>query len=184
MFRHQWGLMRLHLILPGVILPVLLALAGCQSLPGFQRAGTVPAAAKSSPIIAGEITVTSLDAVAPQEAMAAEAEAVPNAPPDAAPAAPGDAAAAGVAEPAAPVTAKSTAHLACEDRGGVWSVAGGGTAAFCQTPTRDNGKSCRAASDCTGYCLSQSGTCAPVTPMLGCHDILDDQGRMLTQCIN
>ncbi len=85
---------------------------------------------------------------------------------------------------AAPVVIKSPAHLACESRGGIWSRTGGGAAAFCQTPARDAGKSCRASTDCTGYCLAQSGTCAPVSPMLGCHDILNDQGRMLTQCIN
>ncbi|MDO9637853.1 MAG: hypothetical protein Q7J44_04860 [Pseudotabrizicola sp.] len=176
--------MRLHLIPRALILLVLLALAGCQALPGVKRGGD--AAVAQSPVTGGEIVVTSLDS-APLPA-AAEAEAVPLSPvPDSMPDAPvatADAANAPIAEPVGPVAVKSAAHLACEKRGGIWSAAGGGTAAFCQTPTRDAGKSCKAATDCTGYCLSQSGTCAPVTPMLGCHAILDEQGRMLTQCIN
>ena len=88
------------------------------------------------------------------------------------------------AEPAEPVAVKSAAQLACEKRKGRWSIAGAGSAAFCQTPTKDSGKVCRSSDDCTGYCLAKSNTCAPVTPMLGCHDILNEAGRMLTQCIN
>ena len=174
--------MRLHLILPVVILPALLALAGCQSLPGLKRGGEP--AAQQSPVTGGEITVTSLDDTPLPEAAETEAarlSPVPETMPDAVPSGTENA---GVAEPVAPVTIKSASHLACEKRGGMWSVASGGTAAFCQTPTRDAGKSCKAATDCTGYCLSQSGTCAPVTPILGCQGILDEQGRMLTQCIN
>lgn len=177
--------MRLHLILSVVMMPVLLGLAGCQALPGLKRGSDAPAVAQQSPITGGAITVTSLDGPASE---AAQAEAAPLSPvPDSMPepeqSGTQDAAPA-VAEPVAPVVVKSVSHLACEARGGIWSLAGGGTAAFCQTPTRDAGKSCKAATDCTGYCLSQSGTCAPVTPILGCHDILDQQGRMLTQCIN
>ncbi|MFN4130262.1 MAG: hypothetical protein ACK4GC_10685 [Paracoccaceae bacterium] len=189
--------MRLRLILPLVMMPVLLGLAGCQALPGA-RGGVEPATAQASPITGGEIAVTALDAPpspAPAQGAAplsdvAEAEPpalspalspVPDTMPDATP----QPDAAGVAaEPVAPVVVKTAAHLACEKRGGRWSVAGGGTAAFCQTPTKDAGKSCKASTDCTGYCLVKSGTCAPVTPMLGCHDILNEQGRMLTQCIN
>lgn len=173
--------MRLRLILPVVLLPVLLALVGCQSVPGVKRGGDAPAA---SPITGGEIAVTSLDDAPPPEAAGAEPVPLSPVPQTMPEAAPEDAAAAGVAEPAPPVAVKSAAQLACEKTGGMWSVVSGGSAAFCQTATRDSGKSCRASTDCTGYCLSQSGSCAPVTPMLGCHDILDEQGRMLTQCIN
>ncbi|RGP37220.1 hypothetical protein [Pseudotabrizicola alkalilacus] len=173
--------MRLRLILPLVLLPLL---AGCQALPGAKQ--DAPAAAQASPITGGEIAVTSLDGpAAPAQSPAAatdETALVPLLPvPDTMPqsdAPPAE------AEPVAPPAFKTTAHLACEKRGGRWSVAGGGTAAFCQTPTKDAGKSCRRSTDCTGYCLNTSNTCAPVTPMLGCHDILNEQGRMLTQCIN
>lgn len=173
--------MRPRLILPLVILSML-ALAGCQVLPGAQRDAADPAQASDSPITGGEIAVTSLDGAAPEPVPADEAEPAPLSPvPDTMPAAEETPAA---AEPVAPVIIKTPAHLACEKRGGRWSVAGGGTAAFCQSPTRDSGKSCRRSTDCEGYCLNKSGTCAPVTPMLGCHDILNEAGRMLTQCLN
>lgn len=173
--------MRLRLILPLVLLSLL---SGCQALPGAKQAA--PIGAQESPITGGEISVTSLDAPAPGAISSAppadDAEPAPLSPvPDTMP--PSEAAPA-AAEPVAATVIKTAAHLACEKRGGRWSVAGGGTAAFCQTPTRDAGKSCRRSTDCTGYCLNKSNTCAPVTPMLGCHDILNEQGRMLTQCIN
>ncbi|WP_435258003.1 hypothetical protein ACSBLW_18140 [Thioclava sp. FR2] len=79
---------------------------------------------------------------------------------------------------------KSASQLACEKAKGVWTLAGSGSAAFCQKPTRDGGKLCRASTDCEGYCLARSRTCAPITPMFGCQDILNEDGRMLTQCID
>ncbi|MCU0899024.1 MAG: hypothetical protein MUC82_00860 [Cypionkella sp.] len=183
--------MRFRLILPLLILAVL---AGCQSLP-FGTGGEGAATPAPSPITGAEIATTSLDgpsapapsasAATPATGAARPPEAAAAAPPEAAPPeAEAPEADIGAAEPVAPTVVKTEAHLACERRGGLWSVAGGGAAAFCQTPTRDAGKSCRASTDCTGYCLEKSRTCAPVTPMLGCHDILNEQGRMLTQCIN
>lgn len=180
-----------------LILPLLFVLAGCQfTLPGGGQQGDLAAAA-DNPITGGSIAVQSLDdpTPAPQAApattgpQAAPAMAGPqttpaaqvalaDTPPDAAPADPLQ------AEPAASAVVKSASQLACEKRKGIWSSTGGGTAAFCQTPTRDGGKQCRASTDCAGYCLAKSGTCAPVTPMMGCHDILNEDGRMLTQCIN
>ncbi len=177
-----------------LIAVLMLALGGCQmALPGKSGKAEV----SENPITGGQIEVTSLDDAAPAappsvEDAAASAATLAEAPA----AAPGSKTAqpettaeepapkVETAAPVAPVAIKSAAHLACEKRRGVWSSTGAGKAAFCQTPTRDGGKSCRAASDCTGYCLAKSGTCAPVSPMLGCHDILDDAGRMLTQCIN
>lgn len=190
--------MRRTLTLLALVMP--LALAGCQSvLPGRDA----PASAQqANPITGDEIAVTSLDGptasapAAPSPAPGAPSDTTPaqatrlaeGTPPlapaadDAADGAP-DAVAADPA-PEVPEIAKSPAQRACEKRRGMWSVAGGGSAAFCQSPTRDAGKSCNASTDCTGYCLEKSRTCAPVTPMLGCHDILNEQGRMLTQCIN
>ena len=96
--------------------------------------------------------------------------------------------AASASEPPAPKLAaappKSASQLACEKAKGVWTLAGSGSAAFCQKPTRDGGKQCRASTDCEGYCLARSRTCAPITPMFGCQDILNEDGRMLTQCID
>ena len=89
-----------------------------------------------------------------------------------------------VAEPARPPALKSPAQLACERRKGLWSEAGANGASFCQTRTRDGGKSCTRSTQCEGYCLAKSNTCAPATPLLGCHDILNEDGKFLTQCIN
>ncbi|MBN2631641.1 MAG: hypothetical protein JXR75_14010 [Rhodobacteraceae bacterium] len=161
-----------------LIAVLVLALGGCQmALPGKGGKAEI----SESPITGGEIVVTALDDAAPADAPA-EVLGPKIAAPDKAPEKPVPEVE--TAAPAAPVAVKTAAQLACEKRRGVWSSTGAGKAAFCQTPTRDGGKSCRASSDCSGYCLAKSGTCAPVSPMLGCHDILDDAGRMLTQCIN
>lgn len=180
--------MRLRLILPLVLVPLLMGLTGCQlALPG-QGKKSDPAQATENPITGDAIAVTSLDAPAATASPPAKAPAPPAVQPAAEAVAASDTPAKAdpppAAEPVPPVAVKTAAHLACEKRGGRWSVAGGGTAAFCQTPTRDAGKSCSRSTDCAGYCLEKSRTCAPVTPMLGCHDILNETGRMLTQCIN
>jgi hypothetical protein len=79
---------------------------------------------------------------------------------------------------------RSEAQIACERRGGTWSrVIPGSEARACVFRTRDNGRRCEAGTDCQGECLARSGTCAPVTPLFGCHEILDDTGRRMTQCI-
>lgn len=88
------------------------------------------------------------------------------------------------AAPPPPQAPKTPAHLACEKRGGRWSQAGASGAAYCQTITKDSGKACTKSTDCQGYCLAKSNTCAPATPLLGCHDILTEDGKFLTQCIN
>jgi hypothetical protein len=54
----------------------------------------------------------------------------------------------------------------------------------CVTLTRDGGKACTRQSQCEGYCLARSGTCAPITPMFGCNDILQDDGREVTLCLD
>lgn len=179
-----WGPMRLKLILMIVLGPVLLGLAGCQALPGALRDAEPAKATAQSPITGGQVLVTSLDGAPPVVAQPVpdDGDPPPLSPvPDKMPAPDAPAA---EAEPVEPVVIKTAAHLACEKRGGRWSVTGGGAAAFCQSPTRDAGKSCRKSTDCTGYCLEKSRSCAPVTPMLGCHEILNEAGRMLTQCIN
>jgi hypothetical protein len=184
--------MRLHLFF--FLLLACIGVSGCQTTPFAGGQAPDASAVAQSPITGGAIAVTSLDAPkaapvprsavaapAAEPAVAPKAETGPQSVPPEAKATPP---AVEVAEPVAPVILKTAAHLACEKRGGRWSVAGGGSAAFCQSPTKDAGKSCRKSTDCTGYCLEKSRTCAPVTPMLGCHDILNEAGRMLTQCIN
>ena len=186
-----------------LILPLVMAVAACQlALPGV---GKGPAASQGgNPITGDEILVTSLDAPAetataevegtpdssgatqsdgttnniaegsPTSAESTAKETIPEAPPEATPA----------ASPEAEPVIKSPARLACEKKRGVWSNAGSSSASFCQTPTRDGGKSCSKSTDCEGYCLAKSGTCAPITPLFGCNDILTEEGRLITQCIN
>jgi hypothetical protein len=85
---------------------------------------------------------------------------------------------------AAPPPPPGPAQLACERRGGSWlRVIEGSEARSCVRRTRDSGKRCDDGTDCQGDCLARSGTCAPVMPLFGCQDILDDTGRWMTQCI-
>ena len=74
--------------------------------------------------------------------------------------------------------------LACQKSRGSWLPAGRGGAMVCTHFTADAGKSCRKASDCEGYCLARSNTCAPITPMLGCTEILQADGAKVTLCID
>jgi hypothetical protein len=70
----------------------------------------------------------------------------------------------------------------CLAKGGSWAQYQGGY--ICQKTTRDGGKSCNAGSDCEGYCLARSHSCAPVKPLLGCNDILTGAGFPMNACIN
>lgn len=54
----------------------------------------------------------------------------------------------------------------------------------CVRPTGEGLKACRRATDCRGECLARSGTCAPIAPLFGCNEVLDDMGRRMTQCID
>lgn len=54
----------------------------------------------------------------------------------------------------------------------------------CFVTPGDAGKSCRRSTDCEGACLAKSGTCAPVIPLYGCHEIFTREGARVTQCIN
>lgn len=166
----------------GLVVLGLVALCACQfTLPG--RSGGAPnptatAAAAQSPITGGPISVKPVTpAGAP--AVAKPEGAAPVAPAPARKAQPE----AQAAPAAAPVAPRSEAQLRCEARGGVWSRAGGEASFACVRRTRDAGRSCRKESDCEGFCLARSGTCAPVTPMFGCNDILQKDGRRVTLCL-
>lgn len=78
----------------------------------------------------------------------------------------------------------SPEELTCVKNGGSWGKAGktGGKTCFMQT--KDAGKSCQRESDCEASCLARSGTCAPVSPMFGCNEILQDNEVMVTLCID
>lgn len=149
------------------VLGVLVLVAACTlSKPDPQPNGP-------SPITGGEISVTPLDAAPPAQAPDAKPDpaAEPTKPaPEAPPAAP-------------PPPPMSPEELACSDKGGLWGAVGKGGAA-CLMPTRDGGQQCRKESDCEGYCLARSGTCAPYSPMFGCNDIVQDNGVVVTLCID
>lgn len=174
----------------------LTLLAGCQ--PGTRGAGG-PDAAAPADLAAEAIEVTTLDtpAGAPDGAPegapegAAAAEPAPAAPGDPAEATPPAAVPAPVGEtdPADPVQAaepavvKSRAQVACERRGGTWSRIGDSDSRACVRRTRDAGKECRRDSDCQGACLARSRTCAPIDPLFGCNDVLQDNGMRVTLCV-
>lgn len=72
----------------------------------------------------------------------------------------------------------------CERTGGRWGNSSGDVLFTCFRDTRDANQQCRADSDCEDVCLARSRTCAPVTPFLGCHQVLTDGGQVATQCTN
>lgn len=78
----------------------------------------------------------------------------------------------------------SKQQVSCEKQGGRWGNAGNSTSKTCIKRTRDGGKQCRKESDCDSLCLARSGTCAPVKPLFGCNEILQDDGRRVTLCVN
>ena len=90
------------------------------------------------------------------------------------------------ADPAAavPEEEKSAARIACEKKGDLWAKAGNSSAHTCVKRTRDNGKRCTRGTQCEGLCLARSGTCAPFTPLFGCNEILQDDGRRVTLCLD
>ena len=173
--------------------PLLLAmlLSGCLS-----GAGTSSPPDAATAITGGEIEVTSLDALpaAPGTAVptaadpglaktpqttapvtaAAPAPATPAPAPDAAP----DAAA------AVPTTPKSEAQVSCEKKAGLWVQVGDTALKTCVKRTKDSGKRCTREADCESQCLARSGTCAPIKPLLGCNDVLQQNGARVTLCVN
>lgn len=153
------------------VLCCMVLVAGC-SLSRPERAEVA-----ENPVTGAEIAVTTLDAPLPDTATPPEV--VPPAKPEHV-----------MPEPEIlPVPADPPPQVmtpeeqACFEKGGLWGAVGsGGTA--CMYPTRDAGKQCRKESDCDGYCLARSGTCAPYTPMFGCNEIVQDNGVVVTLCID
>jgi hypothetical protein len=172
------------LLPPGLAL--VLALSAC--LPGPGAGPSRPAGGTPGE----EIAVTALPAAA-----GGPKGPPPGAPPPAA-AAP---AAAAAADPAAapppetpppetqppeapPPEPLSPAALACQRKGGTWAGTGAEGQKACVRTMPDAGQTCRSGADCDGACLARSGTCAPIDPLFGCHDLLDDLGRRVTRCLD
>jgi hypothetical protein len=166
----------------------VLLLASCQlSLPGGAAEGEAP-----NPVTGDAIEVTSLDAPAeaPVEDAAAAAEPAAGEVAEEPYAAAEDVAtevtevpAVEVAPPVDPALQTPEA-LACIDDGGQFLTVGSSITRACVTTTRDGGQRCTSGRDCDGECLARSGTCAPVTPLFGCNDVLQDDGQRVTLCLN
>ncbi len=86
--------------------------------------------------------------------------------------------------PLPPVGAELTAlnSASCAARGG--ELVQIGSISLCRTQPRDGGKSCQTGRDCEGECLARSMTCAPISPLRGCNDIITDTGARVTECVN
>lgn len=171
--------------LPGLAatLAVLFLVAGCELFP----TGTSPASPSdvTPGVIAGDaIEVTALDGAAPADAQTGLAPLDrPRDAKAAAPLADPPASAAVPAEEPVPAKPRSEAQRACEKTGGTWAGVGKGLLRACVKTTRDSGKQCTRASQCESACLARSGTCAPFKPLLGCNEILQDDGSRVTLCI-
>lgn len=176
---------------------LMLALAGLAS--GCQPAGmaTGPGDVTANAVTGDAIEVTALDVpssdmVATGALTTATPQAAPPAgappaasvpmPPDVPAAVEAPAAAVDPAEALPPPAPKSDRQIACERKRSTWADTGGGLM-VCIRTTRDGGQRCSRESQCEGLCLARSGTCAPADPMIGCHEILQDDGSRATQCI-
>ncbi|MEL5877962.1 hypothetical protein [Cereibacter sphaeroides] len=144
-----------------LLLLALLALGACRL--GADEGG--PPALDPQPLAAPPVEVTTLTDPAPA----------------AVPLAPGlGSAPETTAEP--PPAVVSPSQLACEKAGGSYVAV---KALFiCVKTPPDAGRRCARESDCSGRCLARSQTCAPLDPLLGCNDILDDEGRRITLCLD
>ncbi len=91
-----------------------------------------------------------------------------------------------VEEPAGPAgqTLGATERAACEAAGGTVGRGGLLPDELCFRPTPDAGKSCRKASDCTGFCLTDSLTCSAVVPQFGCFEMMTEDGRKAGLCVD
>ncbi len=79
---------------------------------------------------------------------------------------------------------KSRDQIRCEKAKGRWQAIGGGAGHLCVRNTRDGGESCQKEGQCDGQCLARSRTCAPIDPLLGCNEVLQEDGRRVTLCLN
>ena len=79
---------------------------------------------------------------------------------------------------------RTAGQVLCEASGGQWVAAGETGAFYCASQTRDAGKRCSKKTQCQGVCLARSGTCSPITPLYGCNDVLEKDGRQVTLCID
>ena len=76
-------------------------------------------------------------------------------------------------------------EAACTKRGGRFApITRGSALKLCFIEPKDANQSCTVNSDCEGVCLARSRTCAPVVPLVGCHEVRLDVGGTAVQCLN
>lgn len=75
-------------------------------------------------------------------------------------------------------------RAACEARGGRFAAAGMAGRLVCFVTPPDAGRPCSRAADCSVACLARSRTCAPVTPLFGCHEVVQADGAVATLCLD
>ena len=177
------------------LFPKLTAILGALALSACVAGGSGSGKAAGPNLVTGAaIEVTALDAPAPKPgpkpALVTPVEkppaapTAPQAPPSDAPKPEPSAEAAAPEAAVLPVAEKTPAQLACEKRGNSWMKAGQTGAFACVTRLMDGGKRCTSGSQCQGDCLARSNTCAPITPLFGCNDILQDNGGQVTLCLD
>ena len=163
---------RLALLLP---LLALLALGGClrgeDAVPG---AGT-----DATETTHTEATAPEAEAANGDEEAAEEEEAAPEPPAMAEPVDMRDF----LPPPATLPPILRDRQTACERDGGRLVQRGRTGLYDCLRQTGDPGRPCTRATDCEGACLARSRSCAPMAPLLGCHEVLDPGGARVTICL-
>ena len=168
-----------------VVAVAVLLLAGCVGFgakdgvgPSGASAGMAP---KPNPILAEAISTTTLDAAPTPQTPAPKTPA-----PTKAPAASPEPALSTPApdQTAPPANPQSPEEVKCLKAGHAWASTGTGGAMACVKRTKDGGKACTRQTQCEGYCLARSRSCAPITPMFGCNDILQADGSEATLCLD
>lgn len=74
-------------------------------------------------------------------------------------------------------------RLKCAKDGGRWGKIPGKSTSTCFQNLSDANKTCTRESDCQGLCLARSGTCSPVSPFFGCHEVLGSNGLRQSRCV-
>jgi len=71
----------------------------------------------------------------------------------------------------------------CEDAGGCYQRTGM-IGKACIMDTSDAGKSCKTNKDCEGVCFADTRTCSTQTPIFGCFRMVEDNGEVVSICVD
>ena len=75
-------------------------------------------------------------------------------------------------------------RAACLAQGGTVGRGGLLPDEICFRPMPDAGQACTRATDCEGMCLADTMTCSKVSPVFGCFEFMDEQGRKQAICVD